>query len=83
MNQNNTSNTLNNSNTLNTTDPLIQFRESIKLLSNALNKACKGGTFTLDEAYLIRIATNNMEKLIDMYDKKDQQNTTVQSNTQL
>ena len=42
-----------------------QNKESIKLITNALNKACKTGAFTLDESYIIKIALSNLEKAID------------------
>lgn len=37
------------------------YDESLKLISNALNKSCSAGVFSLDEAYLIKIALNNLE----------------------
>lgn len=52
----------------NPTDTLLQYRESMKLLNNALNKACKTGAYTLEEAYLIKVASSNMEKLIELCD---------------
>jgi hypothetical protein len=56
----------------NQNDPLLQYRESMKLLNNALNKACKTGAFTVDEAYLIKVSATNMEKLIELVEKKEQ-----------
>jgi len=48
-------------------DPLKldQLTESLKLISTALNKSCSAGTFNLDEAYLIRVALNNLEKNLE------------------
>lgn len=44
---------------------LAQLKESTKLINNAFNKSCKGGLFTMDEAYLIKVACTNIEKLIE------------------
>ena len=46
-----------------------QNKESIKLVNNALNKACKTGAFTLDESYVIRIAMSNLEKAVDLLEQ--------------
>jgi len=48
-------------------DPLKfdQLSESLKLISTALNKSCSAGNFNLDEAYLIRVAINNLEKNLE------------------
>lgn len=47
---------------------LAQYQESLKLINNALNKACKAGTFTIDEAYLIKIAFSTIEKTLEQSD---------------
>lgn len=44
---------------------LIQYQESLKLINNALNKACQKGVYTIDEAYLIKIAFSHLEKAIE------------------
>lgn len=44
---------------------LSQYQESLKLINSALNKACKSGTFNLDEAYLIRVAFSTIEKTLE------------------
>jgi hypothetical protein len=44
---------------------LVQYQESLKLISNALNKACQKGVYTIDEAYLIKIAFSNLEKAVE------------------
>ena len=36
--------------------------ESIKLITNALNKACQAGIYSLQEAYAIQIALNIINK---------------------
>lgn len=36
--------------------------EALKLVKNALNKACANGSFSLDEAYVIKIAVDTLEK---------------------
>lgn len=43
-----------------------QFDESLKLITNALNKACTSGMFSLNDAYMIK---NNILKIdnIDNY----------------
>lgn len=46
-----------------------QMTESFKLLINALNKGCTTGVFNLDEAYLIKVAANNIEKALVTLDK--------------
>jgi len=46
-----------------------QNKESIKLINNALNKACKSGAFTLDESYVIKIAISNLEKAVDLLEQ--------------
>jgi hypothetical protein len=37
-------------------------KESLKLLSDALNKSASKGSFTLDESYIIKIAITNFEQ---------------------
>lgn len=37
-----------------------QYHESVKLITNALNKSCMKGIFTLDEAYVIK---TNIDKI--------------------
>jgi len=49
---------------------LNKSNECIKLINNALNKACKGGIFSIDEAYLIKIAFSNIEKIIESVNKE-------------
>ena len=39
------------------------YKESVKIISNAVNKACKTGVFTIDEAYIIKIALATLEKV--------------------
>jgi hypothetical protein len=36
--------------------------ESVKLITNALNKACLAGVYSLQEAYAIQIALNVINK---------------------
>lgn len=45
-----------------------QYKESLKIITNALNKACKSGAFVLDESYIIKIALANLEKLVDKHE---------------
>jgi len=47
-----------------------QMNESLKLITNALNKACTNGTYNIDEAYLIKIALNNLNKLLEFMKNK-------------
>lgn len=60
---------------------LAQYQESLKLINNALNKSCKSGTFTLDEAYVTKIAFSNLEKAMaiveDVFKKQEQQSKTA------
>lgn len=58
-------------------DELLPFRESMKVLNNALNKSAKTGAFTIDESYMIKIAISNMEKLIEICDTSRKQQTEV------
>jgi hypothetical protein len=53
-----------------------QHKEAIKLINNALNKACKTGTFSLDESYIIKIAMSTLEKAIDTFDQLEKLQTT-------
>jgi len=48
---------------------IVQLNESCKLIKNALNKACLAGSFNIDEAYLIKIAINNLEKSTGVLEK--------------
>lgn len=57
---------------MNNTDQQLQYRESLKLITNALNKACKSGAFLLDESYIIKIALSNLEKAVDIVEKAEQ-----------
>jgi len=41
---------------------LDQLRESYKIISSALEKACSSGAFTLTEAYVIKTSSMNIEK---------------------
>lgn len=47
-----------------TNNELLQF---IIYISNSLNKGCKNGTFTMDEAYVIKVAT---QTIFDELNKK-------------
>lgn len=51
-----------------TTIDMVQIKESMRLITTALNKSCKVGAFTMDEAHLIKISTLNIEKLIDVFE---------------
>ncbi len=44
---------------------LAQIKECIKLVNNALNKASKTGAYNIDEAYLIKVAMANIEKVFE------------------
>ncbi len=49
-----------------------KLQESVKLIVKALNTSCKEGVFNLDDAYLLKIASSNLErsvKLLDEYQK--------------
>ena len=46
---------------------LSQYKECMKLVNIALNKACKAGVYSLDEAYFIKIATANLEKIVETH----------------
>lgn len=50
------------------TNDMTQMKESLKLINNALNRASKAGVYNIDEAYLIKLAVGNMEKLIETYE---------------
>jgi hypothetical protein len=49
---------------------MAQLQESIKVINLSLNKSCKSGTFTLEEAHLIKVCMNNIETAIDFLTKK-------------
>lgn len=38
--------------------------ECLKLLNTLLNKSCKAGVYTIDEAYLIKLSLMTLEKTI-------------------
>ena len=44
----------------------LQYKDSLKLITNALNKASKSGTFLLDESYIIKLALMNLEKALEV-----------------
>lgn len=73
---------MNNSNQTNSNNnpPLVNFdkvNESLKLITTALNKSCKGGVFeSIDDAYLIRISLANLESAIKILEQY--QNLTVE-----
>jgi len=49
-----------------------KLQESVKIIVRALNTGCAKGAFTLDDAYLLKIASSNVEKgvkLLDEYQK--------------
>jgi len=48
-----------------TTEPSTQLSESIRVMSNALNIACKAGTYNLNEAYFIKQSISHIERLQD------------------
>lgn len=39
---------------------------SISVIIQSLNKACKLGSFTLDEAYIIKVHLANLQQFIDI-----------------
>lgn len=45
-----------------------KLNNTLNLINTSLNKACKDGTFTLDESYLLKVAMSNMEKLMQTLD---------------
>ena len=53
--------------------PIVNFEkvnESLKLVSAALNKSCKGGVFeSIDEAYLARISLANLESAVKILEQ--------------
>ena len=56
---------------------LEQLKESYKVIVNALNTSCKSGVFTLDDSYLLKIATSNFEKtikIIEISQNREQEN---------
>ena len=66
---------------------LSQYQESLKLINSALNKACKSGTFNIDEAYIIKIAFSTIEKALEQLDTSEKKpnenpvNVTTQDTT--
>ena len=56
VNQVNQANQINQINQINSNQtPIITIENALNVISQSLNKACKMGAFTLDEAYLIKI----------------------------
>ncbi|CAH6421765.1 Hypothetical protein KVN_LOCUS451 [uncultured virus] len=47
-----------------------QLKESFKLIVKALNSGCKAGIFTMDDSYLLKLATSNIEKTIKILEIK-------------
>ena len=48
---------------------VAQYRESLKLVNNALEKSNKTGSFALDESYVIKIALSNLEKAMNVIEE--------------
>lgn len=46
-----------------------RLKESIKMVHSCLNQACKTGTYSLDEAWLVKIACGNLDKAIYTLDE--------------
>lgn len=47
-----------------------QLKESYKVVLAALDKACSSGSFSLSEAYIIKISISNLEKGIKQLEEK-------------
>jgi hypothetical protein len=45
-----------------------EVNNSLKFISNGLEKACKAGQFTLQEAYLMRVAFLTLEKSVKNFE---------------
>lgn len=57
-------------------------RESLKLVSLNLEKSVKGGLLNLDEAYLTKVALNNLVESTESLDKLQNFIITLQKNKQ-
>lgn len=44
---------------------LTKPEECLKLVNTMLNKSCKAGVYTIDEAYLIKLSMITLEKTIN------------------
>jgi hypothetical protein len=49
-----------------------QISESWKAVNQAMNSACKGGVFSLDEAYVLKTALMNLDKAVKTLDTHQQ-----------
>jgi hypothetical protein len=47
---------------------ISKLNETLKMVNNALNVGCKGGVYSLDEAYLLKIGASNLEKAVKVLD---------------
>ena len=48
--------------------PIESLNESLKMISLSLDKACKTGGYSLDEAFLLKTSCNNIQKCIENLD---------------
>lgn len=46
-----------------------QYKRSLQLIINAINKAAKSGAFNIDEAYACKIALVNLEGALKKYEE--------------
>lgn len=49
-----------------------QVTESLKAVTHGVNQGCKGGSFSIDEAYLLKTALMNLDKAIKTLDSHQQ-----------
>lgn len=45
-----------------------KLNDTVKMVGSALNTGCKGGIFSLDDAYLLKIGVSNLEKAVKVLD---------------
>jgi hypothetical protein len=48
---------------------MTQIKESLRILVASLNKSAKGGIYTLDEAYIIKVSLSNIEKTVEVFEQ--------------
>ncbi len=60
---------------------ILQIKESFKLIVGALNKAAKGGIYSIDEAYYIKLSTTNIDKLFNALESSITSATDIPSKT--
>jgi len=48
---------------------LNQIKEALRVLNVSLNKGAKGGVYTIDEAYVIKISISHIEKTVEVFEQ--------------